>query len=51
MSSKGISAMDTKKKVESNKRHYIVLTDSELESAKKKYGVTKPKELKAKFLA
>lgn len=31
-------------------RHYITLSDAELETARKKYGVQKIKELKAKFL-
>ena len=44
---KGLTGM---KNPEKQSRHYITLDDAELESARKKYGVQKVKELKAKFL-
>ena len=45
---KGLTGMQNPEKKQS--RHYITLDDAELESARKKYGVQKVRELKAKFL-
>ena len=47
MSKKALSDMGKSPK---QSRHYITLSDAEFEGAKKKYGVQKVKELKAKFL-
>ena len=48
MSKKALSDMG--KNPAKQSRHYITLSDAEFEGAKKKYGVQKVKELKAKFL-
>lgn len=47
MSKKALNSMVKPAK---QSKHYITLNDVEFEDAKKKYGVQKIKELKAKFL-